>query len=426
MKNKAILVSLITLIALVLALNTVFAASSTGFVTIDQVKINGVVASEDSPAVAGDVSDTVPVEVYFTANNDVSNVKVEVSIDGYKDNIYEETPRFLVVNGSQYVKRFTLKLPSTQDLSDLTEKLSVNVKVTAKDADSVEGDYAVEMQRQLYSLDLMSVDLPNSVSAGSIVPLDIVVQNDGNSRMNDIYVKVTIPELAVNQKVYLGDLGAKDAPDDTYYDTISHTMTKRIFLNLPTNAAAGTYNVNIEAYNYDASSTTKSRLVVSAPQSGSAIPSTGAKTVQIGQDTSYDLVLVNPSDKLVVYSITPESTNGLTVQVEQPVVAVSAGSSQTVKIDVKATDSAQEGTQTVMVDVSSDGALVKQVPFTVNVQKTGSTVIGGNTTTPTSSNVVLILTVVLVIIFVVLLIVLIVLLTKRPAQSEEFGETSYY
>ena len=34
--------------------------------------------------------------------------------------------------------------------------------------------------------------------------------------------------------------------------------------------------------------------------------------------------------------------------------------------------------------------------------------------------------VILAIIFVVLLVVLIVLLAKKPAETEEFGETSYY
>ena len=51
---------------------------------------------------------------------------------------------------------------------------------------------------------------------------------------------------------------------------------------------------------------------------------------------------------------------------------------------------------------------------------------GTSTGSSVTANGVLILTVVLVIIFVVLLIVLIVLLTRRPAETEEFGETSYY
>ena len=60
MKNKAILVSFIAFLAMALILNTVLASD---IVTITSVKVNGVVASTSSPAIAGEVSDTVPVEV---------------------------------------------------------------------------------------------------------------------------------------------------------------------------------------------------------------------------------------------------------------------------------------------------------------------------------------------------------------------------
>ena len=151
------------------------------------------------------------------------------------------------------------------------------------------------------------------------------------------------------------------------------------------------------------------------------MPSLSSKTVLIGQETSFDVVLVNPNDKMVVYTLTPAQSEGLTINVEEPVVAVSAGSSKTVKVNVKATNSAAEGSHTVTIDVASDSGLVKKVNFNLNVEK--SAVTG---TLPAGNNVVLILTVILVIIFVVLLVVLIVLLTRKPAEPEEFGETSYY
>jgi len=46
-------------------------------------------------------------------------------------------------------------------------------------------------------------------------------------------------------------------------------------------------------------------------------------------------------------------------------------------------------------------------------------------TTPQLTSPVLVLTVILAIVFVVLLVVLIVLITRKPAKTEEFGE-SYY
>ena len=129
---------------------------------------------------------------------------------------------------------------------------------------------------------------------------------------------------------------------------------------------------------------------------------------------------------MVVYTITPEESKGVLVEVTEPVVTVGADSSRTVQILARATKDADEGTYVVTVNAISEAGMSKQVSFSVNVEKSSSSgitgsVVGGN------ANTAVVLTVILVIVFVVLLIVLIVLLTKRPAeQSEEFGETNYY
>ncbi|MFA5857342.1 MAG: hypothetical protein WC867_08320 [Candidatus Pacearchaeota archaeon] len=417
MKNKAIFGFVLAFLAVAFALNTVIAAD---IVTISEVKINGVYASTTTPSMAGEVTETIPVEVFFVANADVSKVKVEVSIDGYKDDISEQTSYFHVVNGSAYVKRFSLRLPSTMDLDDLHEGAVLNVKVSAKGEDSVESEYPLELQRSLYSLEILSVDGPEKSSPGSTIALDIVLENNGNDDLANTYVKASIPELGVERKVYFGDLSANE--QDTY-DNIRNVNNKVLYLSLPRNAAAGTYNVVIEAYNYDTSTTVKKKLVIESAQTG-VLPSITARTVKVGEETSFDVVLVNPNDRMAVYSIVPESSKGLIIEVTEPIVTVGADSSRTVKVNVKATASAEEGTHLVTVNVNSETGLERKIDFTVNVEKATST--GGITAGATENNTVLILTVVLVIIFVVLLIVLIVLLTKRPSEPEEFGETSYY
>ncbi|MDD5193069.1 MAG: FixG Ig-like domain-containing protein [Candidatus Nanoarchaeia archaeon] len=408
------MVSIIALFAIVFALNTVMASDMVSDVT---VKINDVVASETSP-VAGFVSSTVPVEVQFTAAYDVSDVRVRVYIEGYKDEVYEITPRFHIVNGSRYIESFSLKLPSTMDLDDLTEGVTLYVTISAKGEDSVEREYAIEMQRDLYSLDILSIEAPETAAAGSTIAIDVVLQNNGNERLDNTYVKASIPGLGIERRVYFGDLVSTEDEDENDLDD---SVNKKIYLTLPRNAASGVYNIELEAYNYDTSTTAKKKLVVSDVETG-ILPSLSTKTVSVGQETSFDVVLVNPNDKMVVYTLTPEQSEGLTINVEEPVVAVSAGSSKTVKVDVKATNSAAEGSHTITIDVTSDSGLVKKVNFNLNVEKSATTT--GNL--PAGNNVVLILTVILVIIFVVLLVVLIVLLTKKPAESEEFGETSYY
>ena len=423
MKNKAILFFVIALFAIAFALNTVVASNSTAFVSIDDVTVNGISVDEQNRVLVGHVGETVPIEIEFTAQTDVDNrVRLKVSIDGFKDEIEDsKIVRTSLKEGVTYYESFNLKLPSTMDLEDLDERITLEVSFDAKGQDDVDAAYEIEMQRDLYSLGILSVDAPETVTAGSIVAVDVVVENNGNKRLNNNYVKVSIPELGVEKKVYVGDLSEKESSDyeEDYLD-ITDTESKRVYITIPRNSVPGIYNLQVEAYNYDASTSVKKKIVVSSSQVG-ILPSVTSKTISKGQETTFDVVLINPSDRMVVFSITPDQAKGLVVEATEPVVAVSADSSRTVKIRVKATDSAEEGTHLVTVNVISEDGTSKQVSFSVSVEgQETSTAITGR------SDVVLILTVVLAIIFVVLLVILIVLLTRRPAEAEELGETSYY
>ena len=108
------------------------------------------------------------------------------------------------------------------------------------------------------------------------------------------------------------------------------------------------------------------------------------------------------------------SSSGLNVEVSEPVVAVPAGTSKTVKIMASAE---KAGKYDFAVNVHSEGELVKEEKFTLDTEGSNARATAGNAT--------VLLTVILAIVFVVLLVVLIVLLTRKPEKSEELGE-SYY
>ncbi len=418
MKNKAILVSFIALFAMIFAINAVMAS----FVDINEVEVNGIDISDRDITSVGHVSETIPVEIQFTANYDVDEeVKVKVYIEGYKSEIYDSVIlRTPLEEDVRYTERFSLKLPSSMDLEDFTkledfEELKFLVRFSAKGEHSYEPEpYRITMQKDLYSLNFLSIETPAEIIAGSSVPFDVVLQNNGNDRLDNVYVKVTIPDLGVERNVYFGDI-SPDVEED--YDDIVDTINKRIYLNIPRNAVPGIYNVELKAYNYDTSVIAVEKVVVNGAETG-ILPSITSRAIGIGEETTFDVVLINPNDRMVVYTITPEESPGLIINVEKPVVTVAADSSKTVSVKVKATNSAEEGTHLVTINVNSESGLVKQVNFSLNVENDS-----GVTSKPNS---VLILTVILAIIFVVLLIVLIVLLTKKPAEAEEFGETSYY
>jgi uncharacterized membrane protein len=419
MKSKAIMVSFIALFAITFALSTVVAQD---FVDITDVEFNGVSISLDNVAnaIAIDASESVPVEVKFNSLTDVEDVRVKVYIEGFKNDVEDETSRFLILEGNTYVKRFTLKMPSTEDFDELSDDLTLLVRFSAKGKSSQEFEIPITLQRELHSLNLLSIDLSDVVVAGNSVAIDVVVENNGYDRLDNVYVKASIPGLGVSRKVYAGDL----APTiDDFDDDINDAVVKRVYLTIPNGAAPGNYEIEVEAYNYDTSITAIGRVVIEDVQGG-VIPSATSRTISPGQDTTFDLVLVNPSNRMVVYTIMPEETNGVLVEISNTVVAVGAGSSKTVQVKVRATENANEGTYIVTVNANTDTGVAKQVSFSVSVEEPSSMDVTGKTMSTTNNTVVL--TVVLVIIFVVLLIILIVLLSKRPAETEEFGETNYY
>jgi len=416
MNIKIFLVSFVAVFAILVAMSTVIAHED--FVTIDEIEVNDVTIDHDI-VFSGDVDEVLPVRVHFTANTDASDVRVRVYIEGYRDEISVSSSRFHVINGTSYVKKFSIKLPSTFDLDDLSEDVNLVVRISAKGEDSVEISESILVQRNSYSLEILSVDTPQRIVAGSILPVDFVVENNGNERLDNVYVRASIPELGIERSVYVRDL--ERIPEEDL-NSIRDTESRRIYLDIPRDAALGNYALEVEAYNYDTNTKVRKNIMIEDVKT-EIVPVTTGKTVAVGSETTFDIVLINPSERSVVYTITPsEVSKGLVVEIEEPVVVVPRDSSKTVKVRVRATDSASEGTYIVGVNVNSESGLVKQVKFSVNVND------DSRITTPIGRNVsaITVITVILVIIFVVLLIVLIVLLTKKSEEPEEFGETSYY
>ena len=430
MKSKAILVSFIAIFAMAFALSTVIAADIIVNDSLD-IEVNGITVTLDINAISVEASETIPVLVKFTASDNfggteenpilsLEDVRVKVYIEGFKNDVEDKTSRFHLVAGNTYVKRLSLTMPATEDFDDLTEELSLLVRFSAKGEESQEFFIPLEVQRELHSLNLLSIDMQDVVVSGGRISMDIVIENNGHDRLDNVYIEATIPGLGISRKVYAGDL----APTvDEFDDDINDAVVKRLYLTLPRNAAPGNYEIEIEAYNHDTSVTATGRIVIEDVDTR-LLSSVTSKTISPGQETSFDLVLINPGNRLVVYTILPEETKGIIVEVSEPIVAVGGDSSRTIKVNVRATENTQEGTYLVTLNANTESGMTKQVSFTLNVEKP-SKVTGSSISVGPANNVV-ILTVVLVIVFVVLLIILIVLLSKKPAELEEAGETNYY
>lgn len=421
MKTKTLLVSLMA-IATVLA---IVASVSAASFNVQDVKVDGESVTGSS-VINVNEGDTISVKVIFSSDVNAEDVEVSAEIDADKD-VEESTVPFNVDADSRVSKTLHLVVPKI-DKDELSEDLDLTVKIEGENAEDGsdpadwENTLTLRVKRADYSIAIKSINVPQTAKAGTMLPVDVVLKDVGYNNLDDLYVTASIPALGAENTAYFGDLVAIECDNDE--DTIDvasgsieracneddqDSYSGRIYVQVPSDAAEGTYAVEVEASNEDASSTASKQVVIENEFADVIATATG-KTVAAGEEAEFSLLIVNPTNDLMVYRIVPEASGDLSVSASETVVAVPAGSSNTVKVMAS---SDAEGTYNFNVNVFSGEELVKTVTL-------GATVEGKSVANPVT-----VLTVILAIVFIVLLIVLFVLVGKKPEKSEEFGE-SYY
>jgi len=374
--------------------------ASAGLAANIDTEFNSVVLGLNT--MVGDVDDIVPVRVTFDSIADETDVKVKVYMEGHRDDVSTYTDRFDIEDGNTYTKLLSLELPSDSDF--LSEEYTLYVDIISRD-DKSEVQYTISIQRESYTLEILTVDYSSEVSAGDVFPVSVVAKNVGYNRMDDAYVVVSIPFLGVSTRGYLGDL--IPAEDYTDYDDEEDSVYRTVYLKIPENAVNGVYDLDIEVYNDDTDTSVTKLIAVGGSSSTVVLAAVKNQDLNAGETVIYDMIIVNSADDVKVFNIDSVSNSDLSVSVPS-VITVGPDASETVQITVTASSDAEIGTYTFSVDVDGES-----ITF-------GANVVGSSISTS-----VVALTVILAIIFVVLLVVLILLLTKKERPIEEV-ETSYY
>jgi len=401
MKTQNLLGFFFVIASLFLLVSTVSATSE--IANVDLVEINGIeeLGNQDISVIAGE---TLDIKVYFTSLVDASDVKIEAELEGDKVSLDTETFLGDLEAGQRYTPT-TLSLRVPYELKDqVSEYAYLYLKIWNGDYRTDYTEIALKVQRPSYNVDVMAISTSQTVEAGEVFPVDVVMKNTGYNYLDDLYLTVKIATLGIEKTVYIGDL--VEVEDDDEEDTVS----ARVYLRVPYEAQSGIYNLEIEVANDDMIVSEMKQIVVDNDFSSNVIVTSYSKTFAAGENGAYSLLLVNPTNQLVVYRIVTESSGALSTSASDGVIAVPAGSSKTVNVMARA---ATTGDYTFDVHVFSGEELLDTVTLTANVE-------GGS-----ASSAIVVLTIILAIIFIVLLVILIVLLRKRPEKSEEFGE-SYY
>ena len=415
MRAKNLLVPFVAIAAVLFLLQAVSAMTVTGDLTQGDpsISVNGIdVTGNDVSVIAGD---TISVRVRFVSDVDASDVKIKAEIEGDKIDSEVTSASFDVEEGMTYRQVLTLKVPS--ELKDVkSDYITLNLKIWNGDFKTEAEDIQLRVQRPSYNAVIKSVTAPQTVDAGDTIPVELVLKNVGYNDLDDLYVSIKIPALNIEKTGYFGDLVAIEDCTDSCDDEDTDTISGRLTLEVPYNAKAGVYSLEVSVKNDDTTSSQTKQITINNVFSGGNVMVTAtSKTVAVGENAEYSLVILNPTDKLKVYRIVTESSSGLSSNAGEAVVAVPAGSSKTVKVTANAD---KAGEYKFNVNVFSGEELVQTIALNAKVE--GSAIGGTNITSP-----IVVLTIILAIVFLVLLVVLIVLLGKKPEKSEEFGE-SYY
>lgn len=400
MSKKNFSVFFLALAVVLLSAGSIFAAAevSSELASVESVKIDETLVRAGEFAV--EAGSSVAVKVTFKALVDASDVKLKLELEG--DKVVSETVSapFDVEKGKKYSKTLTLEIP--YELKDkVSSDLTLDMKIWNGDYRTEDNSITLRVQRPSYSVEIMSVDPVESAEAGKSLPVDVTLKNVGYNDLDDVYVTFRIAELGVEKTSYFGDLAALE----------NDSRTKRFYLEMPSEAKAGSYTLEVEAHNADMSAICEKELDMGSAFSDYAFTAEPVKSAAAGSEARFEVVVVNPTDQLRVFKIVAKSGEGLEASVSEQLVAVPAGMTKTVVVSAKPE---AEGEYELDVSVFEGEKLVDNLKLSVLASGKSA-----------SSDSVVTLSIILGVIFLVLLGTLIALLRKKPGQVEDFGE-SYY
>lgn len=403
---------------LMVALVAVLAVFALGFIS---ASIDVSIETDNDAGVVRYVGDTFPIRATFNSEEDLRDVEVVVIFDGKIESYFQGS---IYANKAYQTSIINVKVPSKIS-SDRSMNMDLTIEVYGYDCNNTKvkksEDFSFTLQRKPFDLTILSVDYSSAVSAGESIPVSVVIKNRGFENSEDAFVSVSVPELGISAKGYLGDLVAIDdacvsefCPTCNNYcnDDKTDAAQKILTLKIPSNAKDGTYELIVKVYDEDSVKTVSKQIVVSASTDSQLVSVARSQNIKAGETKTFDLILVNSGNGVTVYDLSASYGSELSVSVPS-VVVVDKDTSKTVPITVSVASDAKEGDYPFTVKANG-----QTLTFNASVAKSNHKAADFSA---------IAMTAILVVIFVALLAVLIILLTRKSSSKQvEEVETSYY
>jgi uncharacterized membrane protein len=400
-KMKKILSALIALFVLATLVPGVMASMS--------VEVGGSSASPVS-VVRGE---TVPIKVTFSENTDYSDAVVEAELRYQNGKKVEVSSSALdLISETTYVKTLNLKAPEDIEATSPGEVYALTVNIKDGNGNELEWEsFDITVQRTNNQLEIQKVLKTSTIEAGKTLLVTAVVKNTGSDRLDDVYVKMSIPELGLTTEERAGDLVAAD--DGDKQDTESVVLS----LKIPSSATQGAYSLEITAYNNDAETTKKDSINIAGTQGITQSTEVYANkvigSVAQGETSAYKFTLLNVGGSSAVYSVSVQGIDGWATAAVNPASAtVQKDSTATLTVYITADKNAALGQHIATVTVKSGDTAIKQLSIVSEVTENGTFAIDP-----------LLITAV---ILAIILIVLVAVFVKTRKSGEKLEEENYY
>ncbi len=344
---------------------------------IDSLEINGhTVSSSDQTSLTQDYKrgDNLDLYICVEALADTYSGQLYADISGYTyavdepAKIHDMTDTFDLLQGHSDCFDMTLQVPT------LIDKDYFKLRITGADRNGT----SVDESYQLYltgisranAVEIKDFTLdPQSVQAGRAFTGKIKVHNLGNSKISDLKVTMSIPDLNIQVSDYMDSINADESK--TFED---------LLLRIPDCTKPGDYDVkiNVAFDNFDTTqatgkmtvtqSTTCATSVANNPNGNTDISVPSNQESAQGTSIVYPIVIANNADSSKTYtlSVSGASTWSTTRIDPSSVVVVPAGQSRTAYLYMDTNANAELGDKTFTLNIDSNGES-KSVPLVAKI-----------------------------------------------------------
>ncbi|MBI4145987.1 hypothetical protein HY489_01470 [Candidatus Woesearchaeota archaeon] len=181
---------------------------------------------------------TLKLELF--AWQDAENVEIRATISGYEHG--DSTPisarigPFDFEENVTYVKKLKFTLPDDVDLDDY--KLRVEIADRNSWSQTITYDLQIDAPRHAVKIMDVTFNPGNTVKAGQSLLGRVRIENRGQKDQRDVKVTMGIPALDISATQYIEEIDNGDEQEET----------EEFFLRMPKCAAAGTYDVKVDAW----------------------------------------------------------------------------------------------------------------------------------------------------------------------------------